>query len=70
MPLLCFQLRKKVDFLAILYCARRSGISNSRTRQLLTVDLRLELKRQHYFVKILRKHKNNSTTVYSLISPF
>ena len=26
MPLLCFQLRKKVDFLAIFYCARRSGI--------------------------------------------
>ena len=26
MPLLCFQLRKKVVFLAIFYCARRSGI--------------------------------------------
>ena len=26
MPLLCFQLRKKVEFLAIFYCERRSGI--------------------------------------------
>ena len=26
MPLPCFQLRKKVAFLAIFYCARRSGI--------------------------------------------
>ena len=26
MPLLCFQLRKKVNFLAILYCAGRLGI--------------------------------------------
>ena len=67
MPLLWFQLRKKVDFLAIFYCARRSGIRNSRTRQLLTVYLRLQLQRQHGFNKNLRKHKNNSTTVYSLI---
>ena len=55
MPLLCFQLRKKVDFLGIFYCARRSGICNSRTRQLLTVDLRLQLQRQHNFVKIFEK---------------
>ena len=26
MLLRCFQLRKKVDFLAIFYCAQRSGI--------------------------------------------
>ena len=26
MPLHCFQLRKKLDFLAIFHCARRSGI--------------------------------------------
>ena len=70
MPLLCFQLRKKVGFLAILYCARRSGIRNLRTRQLLTVDLRLQLQRQQKFVKNVRKHKYNSTTVYSLISPY
>ena len=70
MPLLCFQLCERVDFVAILHCARRSGISNSRTRQLLTVCLRLQLHRQHNFVKNLRKHKNNSLTVYSLILLF
>ena len=61
---------KNVDFLAIFYCAQRSGIWNSRTQQLLTVYLRLQLQRQHNFVKILRKHKTNSTTVYILILRF
>ena len=70
MPLLCFQLYKKVDLLAIFYCARRSGIRNSRTRQFLTVYLRLQLQRQHNFVEIVRKHKNNSATVYNLILRF
>ena len=70
MPLLCFQPRRKVELLAIFYCARRWEILNLRTQQLLKVDLRLQLQRQHNFVKILRKHKNNSNTVYSLISPF
>ena len=64
------ELCKKVEILAIFYCARWSGICNLRTWQPLTVYLRLQLQRQHSFVKNLRKHKNNSTTVYHLISQF
>ena len=48
---------KKVDFLAIFYCAQRSGIRNSCMRQLLTVYLRLQLQRQHKFNKNTREHK-------------